>query len=332
MKYLALILLFTAQVIGAEAKTVTDMAGRKFEVPPKVERILPYDPHTSILLFPAVADKMVARAMLPGTENYNFITEDYNNLPEVDIKNLEEVMLCKPQLIIAGVYLSKNRNMEPYNKLQKRTNIPVVVVDLTVDKLDKTYRFLGQLLGAVEDCSKLSNYIETLYFNTKALVATTSLNGISVYYTLGNTGLMTDPAGSKHTEVFDYLKIPNAAKVDIPSGGHAKVNMEQVMIWNPDYIFTADFRGGNSAYNTITSSPLWADIKAVKQGKVYRIPRHPFGWFDHPPSINRISGIIWLSEIFYGLPPEESKRQIIEFYKLFYQYKLNDEEYNALWK
>ena len=143
---------------------------------------------------------------------------------------------------------------------------------------------------------------------------------------------MTDPAGSIHTEVFDFLKIPNASLVDMPTSGHAKVNMEQVISWNPDYIFAADFKGGLNAYSAITSSPLWAGIKAVKNKQVYKVPSEPFSWFDHPPTINRICGLIWLAQIFYNYPEEKAEAQIKQFYKLFYGYELSGTEYSGLFQ
>ena len=81
---------------------------------------------------------------------------------------------------------------------------------------------------------------------------------------------MTDPSGSKHTEVLDYMKIPNVAEVPIPTGGHAKVNLEQVLIWNPEVIFCVDFRGDKNAYKTITTDNRWENIAAVKNDKIYK--------------------------------------------------------------
>ena len=155
---------------------------------------------------------------------------------------------------------------------------------------------------------------------------------LETYYSLGPTGLMTDPAGSKHTEVLDYMKVSNAAKVEIPSGGHAKVNMEQVLLWNPMYIFTSSFRGNESAYNTIVSDLKWSTINAVKNKNVYKVPSQPMGWFDHPPSINRIPGIIWLSSIFYNYPNDAVEQGIKEFYRLFYKYSLSESDYKSLFE
>jgi ABC-type Fe3+-hydroxamate transport system substrate-binding protein len=38
-----------------------------------------------------------------------------------------------------------------------------------------------------------------------------------------------------------------------------------------------------SVYNLITTDSKWAELKAVKDGKVYIRPSDPFSWFDGPP-------------------------------------------------
>ena len=252
-------------------------------------------------------------------------------MTEVDIENLEEVLSVMPEVIIAGIY-SGEKQFDSFEKLQKRLKIPVILVDMSIDKLDATYAFLGKVLGNEQVCKNLSVYLSSIYTQINTFIKSKPVLGISAYYTIGPTGLMTDPAGSKHTEVLDIMKITTASKVDIPSGGHAKVNMEQVLVWNPDYIFAAGFKGGNNAYNSIKSNQLWSGIKAVKNNRVYIVPNQPFGWFDHPPSINRISGLIWLCEIFYGQDSKSTKMKITDFYKLFYHYQLSEQQYLQLMK
>nr|WP_319397951.1 ABC transporter substrate-binding protein [uncultured Carboxylicivirga sp.] len=312
------------------ARTITDMAGRQLSIPDRLDRVLPYDAKTSILLFSVAKSMMVAQANVPQTKAYLFIDEAYGNLPTVDIKNVEAVLSVNPQIIIAGTYSKKD--VSRIQRLQDRTHIPVVIVDLSIDKLDKTYAFLGELFNNEDQCKPYVEYLHKVNSSVSAVMAKKSIEDIGVYYTIGGSGLMTDPSGSKHTEVLDYLKINNVAKVDIPTGGHANVNMEQVLEWNPDVIFTAGFKSNKNAFKAITTSSLWANVSAVKNDKVYKVPSQPFGWFDHPPSINRIPGILWLCQIFYGQSPELTQKQICEFYQLFYNYSLTAEEYQSLFK
>jgi iron complex transport system substrate-binding protein len=305
------------------SRSVTDMAGRRVEVPEQLNRLIPYDAKTSVLLYPCAGGRMVAKGMLPGTGNLPFLCDGYKELPDVDIKNLEEVMNYRPDIIVAGAFLPGD-SPEKFEKLQSRTHIPVVVIDLSLGKLDQSYTFLGDLLRMPDTCRPLVNYLQSVYGKIDRLMQQKTLEGFTVYYTLGADGLMTDPSGSRHTEVLDYLKIPNAAKIPVPSGGHAQVNLEQVIAWNPAYILAATFKGNRNPAEEIKANPAWQTIDAVRNQKVYRIPGQPYGWLDHPPTVNRICGLIWLSELFYGFPPGEAQADIKLFYRLFYQYELKD--------
>ncbi|WP_303922295.1 ABC transporter substrate-binding protein [Draconibacterium sediminis] len=329
MRALTFIIVAFVGIFTLQAKTITDMAGRKVEIPDKVERILPYDPKTSIFIFPVLEDKMVAASVLPGKKDYQFIAEPYKNMPEMDVKNIEAVLATAPQVILYGIY-EKNDNTEPVLDLGRRLNIPVIMVNLSLDKLDDAYRFLGSVFSVDKKCIPLIAFIQKVYITADSLKKVNPAVSANVYYSIGPNGLMTDPAGSKHTEVLDYMKIPNVAKVDIPTGGHAKVNMEQVILWNPDYILTSNFKSNTCAYNTIVSDSKWSTIKAVQEKNIYKVPSQPMGWLDHPPSINRLPGMIWSSGIFYQYPEEKVKNDILKFYKLFYKYSLTDSEYKLL--
>ena len=182
MKRVICIILVFNIIRFAWGKEIVDMAGRKVTVPNTIKKILPYDSRTSILLYPCACDKMVAKSKLPGQRKYIFIGADYLKLSEVDIKNLEEVLKVGPEVIIAGIYASE-KNLDGFNKLQKRLGIPVVLVDMSIDKLDKTYTFLGKLLTKEQECKKLADFLNSTYSQLNQFVKTKSLSGISAYYT-----------------------------------------------------------------------------------------------------------------------------------------------------
>ncbi len=315
--------------ISLSAKNIKDMAGRNVTIPDNIERILPYDSKTSILLFPVAQNIMMAKAIIPGSKKFKYISDEYNQMPEIDIKNIESVLINNPQVIIAGVFIDSD-NFDRFNKLQNRTHIPVIMIDLSIAKLCDTYKFLSSILPHNKTCESCITYLNSIYKQSNNLIQENKSPDVGIYYTIGGSGLLTDPSGSKHSEVIDYLNLNNVAKISLPNGGHANVNMEQIIEWNPQYIFTADFKADKNAYTSIKTGSIWQNITAVKNKKIYKVPSKPFGWFDHPPTVNRIPGIIWLSHIFYKLPEDQMKEQIKTFYKLFYKYNLTDLEYNSL--
>ncbi|MEG1972274.1 MAG: ABC transporter substrate-binding protein, partial [Oscillospiraceae bacterium] len=151
---------------------------------------------------------------------------------------------------------------------------------------------------------------------------------VSIYCGEGETGLQTNPRGSFHCEVMDVVGAVNVADIPITSGGGGnQISMEQLLLWAPDTIIL----GPDSIYETIGTDPLFKDLTAVKEKRVYRIPSGPYNWMDRPPAVNRIIGIKWLGNILY---PQQFQYDMVaeakEFYSLFYHYDLTDEEAKAL--
>ncbi|MCD8316205.1 MAG: hypothetical protein LUB61_02210, partial [Eggerthellaceae bacterium] len=87
--------------------------------------------------------------------------------------------------------------------------------------------------------------------------------------------------------------------------------------WDPPVIISWDsvLRGG--AYNDILTNPLWADIQAVKDGRVYAMPNLPWAWCDRPPGVNRLMGLQWICNLFYpDYYPIDIVERAQEFFKV----------------
>ncbi len=322
------VLIFTATFVFG--RTIKDMTGRSVDVPDNMDRIIAYDSKTSLFIFPLLQNKMVAVSKMPGLKKCKYISEEFNNLPQIDIKQLENVLVLKPQVIIAGIFDEDKNQLQRIIDFGNKINVPVIFIKLSLTEADKSYSFLGRVFQQEKESNVLCSYLNNVYQTIDSLKQASSKPIARVYYSLGPNGLMTDPPGSKHTEVLDFLNIENVADVSIPVKGRVEVSLEQVIDWNPDYIFTSSFKGKQSGYQDMIEDGNWKTISAVKKNKVYKVPSDPFGWFDYPPSINRIPGIIWLATIFYHLPAFTEKEDIIEFYKLFYHYSLSSKEYLEL--
>ena len=102
---------------------------------------------------------------------------------------------------------------------------------------------------------------------------------------------------------------------------------EQVIVADPDTIVTWD----PTFYDRVWQDPLWADIAAVREGRVYLSPTLPFGWVDRPPSINRMIGLKWLAGLFYpDLWARDLRAETRAHYRLWYHIDLTDEDLDRL--
>ena len=320
------IILFTilfAPCLLAQTRTITDMAGRRVTIPVKINRILPHDEKTSLFLFPVMSKKMIYRGLSKDELDLKYMSKAYRQLPQIDITSTEEVLKAAPDIIIVGCFIPEDYSR--YEKLSRQTNIPVVVIDLNLLKMDDSYKFLVNLLGEDAQGKSCIAYLTSFYKELSRVRKNNRKRNASVYLAVGNDGLRTAPSGSKHVQLLDLLNIKNAAQTEIQARGYADVSIEQVMVWKPDFIFTVD-KAENDPFALINSSGLWKDIPAVQKKQVIHIPEEPYSWFGNPPSINRIPGLILLMELFYHFPQAEAHKQLKEFYRLFYNYPLTDAE------
>src|SRR5262245_47747084 len=90
----------------AQARTVTDSANRKVEVPEKIERVFAAGPPASILLYVLAPERMTGWPDPPTVEERPFIGEKWRDLPALGrltgrggTANLEVVLKVKPDLI-----------------------------------------------------------------------------------------------------------------------------------------------------------------------------------------------------------------------------------------
>jgi len=82
---------------------------------------------------------------------------------------------------------------------------------------------------------------------------------------------------------------------------------------------------------SVRGLPGWRDVPAVANGRVYVPPDVPFGWFDAPPSLNRLLGVQWLARILHpDLFPEPLAPRVKAFHALYYHREPTDVQVRTL--
>jgi len=322
-------------------QTITDQAGRSVTIPAQINKCYYTSPLGLIMVYSLAPDKMAGWSMQLTDKEKKYIPAQYASLPfqggvQMNGKiNTEELLKAKPDVIFSvGPDPLTAASKSDADKLQQQLNIPVIVVDGDINSTEKTYTFIGHLLGVEAKAKELAAYCsKTMQEVTAVTQAIPEQNRVKVYYAEGPKGLATEPKGSSHSLVLDLVNGNNVAQVDAKGGsGMSNVSMEQVLKWNPDVILTWSMDSGG-AYDFIRTSPDWKNITAVKNNKVFQIPSYPFNWFDRPPSVNRFLGLKWLAATLY---PDAYKvdmvKEVKTFYSLFYHADLSDDDAKNLLK
>jgi len=331
--YIVLVLALLVAATPGEARTVTDSAGRKIDVPDRIERVFAAGPPASILLYILAPDRMTGWPNPPTAEERPFIAERYRDLPALGrltgrggTANLEVVLKAKPDLIldfgsVRDTYVSLADNV------QEQTKVPYILVDGRLEATPAALRLLGNVLDHGQRAEQLASYVEATFAEIDAALAAIPVDRRPrVYLARGPDGLETGVVGSINTEIIERAGGRNVAEA-AGQRGLVRASMEQVIVADPAIIITWD----RNFFERVAKDPLWAGIRAVREGRVYLAPTAPFGWIDRPPSVNRVIGLKWLAGLFYpDRFPENLRETTRTFYRLFYHVDLTEPQLDTL--
>jgi iron complex transport system substrate-binding protein len=305
----------------ADGASIVDSAGRKVALPPRIGRVFCAGPPACIALYTLAPELLLGwtRALRP--EDRAFLVEPYAGLPTVgrltgrgNTANLETVLGLKPDLILD--YGTVNPTyVSLADRVQRQTGIPYLLLDGAFGHIAASYTLLGRAVGRRDVARAHADYVDHLVRRLDVgLAKVPARKRPRVYYGRGPAGLQTGGVGSINTEIIERVGAVNVA-APLGRAGLVDVSLEQVIGWNPDTIITVDA----AFHRRAVADPLWRDVQAVRTGRVFLSPRHPFGWIDFPPAVNRLLGLHWLSRLFYpDVFTDDLRPAVRDFHRRFY--------------
>lgn len=313
-------------------RSFTDSVGRTVEVPADIERVAISGPLAQIVVFALCPDKLVGIAQKWDKTAEQYLATAYYNLPELGQLyggkgelNLETLLASGAQVVI-DVGEPKGSIKEDLDALSEQTGIPFVHITATIGTMGDAYRKLGELLNMPDEAEALAAYCDAAIARITKIAD--SVEKVSLLYITGDKGLNVIAKDSYHAEIIDLLS-NNLAVVDSPSskGTGNEVDMEQIMLWNPDVILFAP----ESCYASVGSDPLWRGITAIQNGTYYEVPFGPYNWMGFPPSVQRILGMLWMAKLLYPDAADyDLSAEVQTYFKLFYHCDLKDADYDTL--
>lgn len=317
---------------AAETRTFTDSVGRTVTLPARIDKVAVTGPLAQIVLFALCPDKLVGIANAWDVSAEAYLDTEYYNLPLLGQLyggqgelNLETLLASGAQLVI-DVGEPKDTIAEDLDALQEQTGLPFVHVTATTQTTGEAYRLLGELVGMEAEAETLASYCEEVY--TRAVDIAGRVDKVDLLYITGPDGQNVIAQNSYHSEIIDLLS-NNLAVVESPSskGTGNEVGLEQILLWDPDYIIFAP----DSAYDAVGEDPAWGQLTAIAAGRYYETPMGPYNWMGFPPSVQRYLGMLWMAKLLY---PEEAGYDLYEevarYYDLFYHCALTRAQYDAL--
>ncbi|MBN1839220.1 MAG: ABC transporter substrate-binding protein [Campylobacterales bacterium] len=334
MKKIVLALLGLFVSLGAHE--IVDMGGQSVEIPNVITKVFGTSPPSTYMIYTIDASLIVGlnfNHARGNNESSNMLDPRFMALPVVgglqgggNSMNRETLLSLHPDV----VFLWNNDASSQLAKyLFESSKIPSINVDLeSVESLPKAYLFFGEVLNRQARAKVLSDYARVALEKTKEIVQTNATKRPVVYYAEGADGLATECDQSFHYEAIKFAGGINPHLCPTKSGlGLEKVSLEQVILYNPDVIVAQE----KEFFEKVKSDARWNSIKAIKEGKIFLVPKVPFNWIDRPPSFMRLLGVRWLTHIFYNTPnSEQFAQEMREFYKLFLNIDLTEQQIHEI--
>jgi iron complex transport system substrate-binding protein len=323
-----------SSMAAAKTRIITDMLGRKVEVPDPLTRVaLLGGPTGQMAYILGARDQLCAvTSSLKGSELVRAMDPTIVNLPGPRSTsgqvNVEELLLSDPQLVIAG-------NLDG-SIVEKKTKIPVAYTESTMAQgvIRKEVRFYAHAFGRDARGEKYVAYLD----KTETLLKSRIKNVPE-----GKRKKLFNGYGPSHLvtlggDTFMDERLRNAGCVDAAASvstsgvkeglhsGLSEMSMEKVLGWNPD-ILVIDSGTPEEVYN----NPKWQTINAVKNRQVFKQPIGVFIW-DRPTAEAAVLHPLWLAKIAY---PEQFKdidmsKEVKRFYKEIMNFDLSDDQVRAI--
>jgi iron complex transport system substrate-binding protein len=245
--------------------------------------------------------------------------------PRAGEVNLEELLKGNPDICMGG-----STDMAGIRKNTNLTAIDVIsnTDSSTTKSIENQVLFMGSILGKEDRANLYVNYTEgKLDLLKQKTSQIPESQRLKVFLGLTVNKLNTYGGKSYMQERIESAGLINAAEDLAPltgqySSGYQEVSLETVNLWNPDIIIIDD-----GTPDDLYNNPQWANINAVKNHRVYRMPTGIFIW-SRPTAESAVLLPEWLALTAYPdqFADMDMTGEIRNFYAEIFKYNLTDQD------
>lgn len=263
------------QAQATQYTEVTDCTGRNITVPAEINRVISLNADaTRILVSLGCGDKIV------GVDSYSLkcpilkhVYPQLKNATDVGshisgILSMESIAALKPDVIFLG-----GASKDLAEKIQSELDIPCVCTYFNVKTVDDflcAYDIIGKVMGRQDRSYEVQEYIKSKINGVMKISSNIPERDRPKVILIG-VPLDSDPFKvSTVSAAVDWAGGVNLG-ADVYKGGSPSktVTIEQIAQWDPDIILINGL--ARIDVKTIVEDPGWKQLRAVKDGKVYKI-------------------------------------------------------------
>lgn len=271
IKVLAFLIIFAwVGASHASTLTVTDKLGRKVNVPIPVKRavvIISYELIPALNIWSQVAG--VSRWAEENCDLYKAIVKTNPSYKKPTVGagsdvNVEAVFKLNPDIVITWTY---NPNTIKFLE-EKGINVVGIYPD-SLSELYEVIRMHGKLFGKEKRAEEVISEMEKIFKLIKDRVSKIPIDKRKKVIHLGGKPTTVSGAVGVTNDVIEIAGGVNPANV--VKQRNMDVSVEKIIQWNPDVIFIWGSAGYNESW--LYNNSQWRFVKAVKEHKVFKLPR-----------------------------------------------------------
>ncbi len=234
----------------------------------------------------------------------------------------EQIAALRPDLVILKTFMR-----ESLGSSLEQIGIPVLYVEFeTPGQYQRDLATLGAITGDAARAAELQAFFrdrETEITSvTDELSAGDRPSVLFLYVQPGDNGMSFSVPASTwiQTELVRMAGGEPVWTTDIQGGGWNRVNLEQVLSWNPEVIFLVSYRNDiQSITGELAANPLVGRLQAFEEGRVYPMPVDFYAWDQ--PDVRWVLGLRWMASKLHPelVSPESMRESVYSFYDRLYE-------------
>lgn len=278
-----------------KGKVVVDQLGRTVELPETIDKVSAPHIYGGKMLFAMGQKEKIAYQLQIGadTEAVAKVDDFYGSLPTVlSSPNGTDSPEGLMAMGVDVVFTDAGKGEEEAEIFRNAGLAAIAVSGETFDEVYETARIMGEVFDCPERTQEVIDFIDDLRDMVSSRVKDISDDEKPVVMVCGSGGVYT----AATADMFQHQMVETAGGINAGSdleGKWANISAEDIILWDPDYIFLGSSFGVDDVDSVLADSALQT-VTAIKNKQVYVFPSS-LGWWDFPLP-QSVLGIIWTAK------------------------------------
>lgn len=308
-------------------RVITDGVGREVQIPADPRKIACLCPEAGYALaLYGQGDRIVATT--GGMQRDRLLVEMYPHLKGLPVPKNSSVINAE-ELLSSGAELVFAKRDTVFNEgeMEKLAKLKIPVVAMHYDSMEEQL-YAMEMVARIVGCEEEGRRYQEFYRDTVKQVKDRTAGipedkRISIYHSTSEA-IRTDIADSlagDWTKAAGVINVSTREQLNFSDGNHY-ASLEQILLWDPDYILVND----PNVAGYIMGHEHWRPLQAVKKKQVLPLPNGISRW-GHASSLETPLAVLWTARLAY---PEQFadwdlEAAVRDFYQEFFDWELDDE-------